>query len=196
MLNKKLTFIGYVNKVLASDIFVKSIPKNYFADIDNKKIKINLKDIEYSIIIKIKNNTLLLIDEEDDYDVELIASPATLILFILSKGSDKFSSKIIINGDIETANKFNKFLGSSEMVKEIVVHLLGEDRATQLEDKSERLINFFKDIIKKSSKDMIDLLTDDLSFITSKADINKYLDDVDDLKSRTDKLYQKYKDVK
>lgn len=196
MLNKKLTFIGYMNKVLASDIFIKSIPENYFADIDNKKIKINLKDIEYSIIIKIKNNTLLLIDEEDDYDVELIASPATLILFILSKGSDKFSSKIIINGDIETANKFNKFLGSSEKVKEIVVHLLGEDRATQLEDKSERFINFFKDIIKKSSKDMIDLLTDDLSFITSKADINKYLDDVDDLKSRTDKLYQKYKDVK
>jgi len=196
MLNKKLTFIGYVNKVLASDIFIKSIPENYFADIDNKKIKINLKDIEYSIIIKIKNNTLLLIDEEDDYDVELIASPATLILFILSKGSDKFSSKIIINGDIETANKFNKFLSSSEKIKEIVVHLLGEDRATQLEDKSERFINFFKDIIKKSSKDMIDLLTDDLSFITSKADINKYLDDVDDLKSRTDKLYQKYKDVK
>lgn len=196
MLNKKLTFIGYMNKVLASDIFIKSIPENYFADIDNKKIKINLKDIEYSIIINIKNNTLLLIDEEDDYDVELIASPATLILFILSKGSDKFSSKIIINGDIETANKFNKFLGSSEKVKEIVVHFLGEDRATQLEDKSERLINFFKNIIKKSSKDMIDLLTDDLSFITSKADINKYLDDVDDLKSRTDKLYQKYKDVK
>ena len=118
-----------------------------------------------------------------------------MILFILSKGSDKFSSKIIINGDIETANKFNKFLGSSEKVKEIVIHLLGEDRATELEDKSERLINFFKDIIKKSSKDMVDLLTDDLSFITSKADINKYLDDVDDLKSRTDKLYQKYKDV-
>ena len=38
MLNKELTFIGYMNKVLASDIFVKSIPKNYFADIDNKKI--------------------------------------------------------------------------------------------------------------------------------------------------------------
>jgi ubiquinone biosynthesis protein UbiJ len=196
MLNKKLTFIGYVNKVLASDIFIKSIPENYFADIDNKKIKINLKDIEYSIIIKINNNTLLLIDEEDDYDVELIASPATLILFILSKGSDKFSSKIIINGDIETANKFNKFLSSSEKIKEIVVHLLGEDRATQLEDKSERFINFFKDIIKKSSKDMIDLLTDDLSFITSKADINQYIDDVDDLKSRTEKLFQKYKDVK
>ena len=196
MLNKKLTFIGYVNKVLASDIFIKSIPENYFADIDNKKIKINLKDIEYSISIKINNNTLLLIDEEDDYDVELIASPATLILFILSKGSDKFSSKIIINGDIETANKFNKFLSSSEKIKEIVVHLLGEDRATQLEDKSERFINFFKDIIKKSSKDMIDLLTDDLSFITSKADINQYIDDVDDLKSRTEKLFQKYKDVK
>jgi len=195
MLNKELSFIGYVNKVLASNIFVKSIPENYFTDIDNKKIKINLKDIEYSIIIKIKDNTLLLIDEEDDYDVELIATPITLILFILSKGSDKFSSKIIINGDIETANKFNKFLGSSEKIKEIVIHLLGEDRASQLEDKSGKLITFFKDSFKKSSKDVIDLLTDDLNFITSKTDINQYLDDVDDLKSRTDKLYQKYKDV-
>ena len=195
MLNKELTFIGYVNKILASNIFVKSIPENYFADIDNKKIKINLKDIEYSIIIKIKDNTLLLIDEEDDYDVELIATPITLILFILSKGSDKFSSKIIINGDIETANKFNKFLSSSEKIKEIVIHLLGEDRASQLEDKSEKLMTFFKDSFKKSSKDVIDLLTDDLNFITSKTDINQYLDDVDDLKSRTDKLYQKYKDV-
>tara|TARA_B100001142_G_C14317887_1_gene649176 strand:- start:268 stop:855 length:588 start_codon:yes stop_codon:yes gene_type:complete len=195
MLNKELTFIGYVNKILASNIFVKSIPENYFADIDNKKIKINLKDIEYSIIIKIKDNTLLLIDEEYDYDVELIATPITLILFILSKGSDKFSSKIIINGDIETANKFNKFLSSSEKIKEIVIHLLGEDRASQLEDKSGKLITFFKDSFKKSSKDVIDLLTDDLNFITSKTDINQYLDDVDDLKSRTDKLYQKYKDV-
>ncbi len=195
MLNKELSFIGYVNKVLASNIFVKSIPENYFTDIDDKKIKINLKDIEYSIIIKIKDNTLLLIDEEDDYDVELIATPITLILFILSKGSDKFSSKIIINGDIETANKFNKFLSSSEKIKEIVIHLLGEDRASQLEDKSGKLITFFKDSFKKSSKDVIDLLTDDLNFITSKTDINQYLDDVDDLKSRTDKLYQKYKDV-
>ena len=195
MLNKELTFIGYVNKILASNIFVKSIPENYFTDIDNKKIKINLKDIEYSIIIKIKDNTLLLIDEEYDYDVELIATPITLILFILSKGSDKFSSKIIINGDIETANKFNKFLSSSEKIKEIVIHLLGEDRASQLEDKSGKLITFFKDSFKKSSKDVIDLLTDDLNFITSKTDINQYLDDVDDLKSRTDKLYQKYKDV-
>ena len=195
MLNKELTFIGYMNKVLASDIFVKSIPKNYFADIDNKKIKINLKDIEYNIIIKIQNNTLLL-DEENDYDVELIATPITLILFILSKGSDKFSSKIVINGDIETANKFNKFLSSSEKIKEIVIHILGEDRTSQLEDKSARLITFFKDIFRKSSEDMIDLLTEDLSFIASKADINQYLDDVDNLKSRTDKLYQKYKDVK
>ena len=138
----------------------------------------------------------MLLDEENDYDVELIATPITLILFILSKGSDKFSSKIVINGDIETANKFNKFLSSSEKIKEIVMHILGEDRTSQIEDKSTRLINFFKDIFRKSSKDMIDLLTDDLSIIASKADINQYLDDVDNLKSRTDKLYQKYKDVK
>ena len=38
-------------------------------------------------------------------------------MFILTKGSDKFSSKIVINGDIDTANKFKTNL---TIVKSVV----------------------------------------------------------------------------
>ena len=41
----------------------------------------------------------------------------------------------------------------------------------------------------------MDLLVDDINVIPTKNDINKFLDDVDDLKSRADKLYQEHKDV-
>ena len=65
-----------------------------------------------------------------------------------------------------------------------------------LQEKIGTVSSFFKETFLSSSKDVIDLLTDDLSIIPSKADIDEYLDEVDSLKSRTDKLYQKYKDAK
>ena len=196
MLKNKLSLVEYVNKVLKSNTFNKSIPEGFLSNINNKKIKINLEDLEYSFIIHIKDNSLQILDKNEDIDVEIIATSAILILFILSKGSDKFSSKIIINGDIDTANKFNNFLSSSEKIKEIIVHLLGEEKSVFIEKKIYKISSFFKDIFRSSSNDIVDLLVDDLNLLPSKTDIDRYLDDVDNLKSRTDKLYQKFKNVK
>ena len=196
MLKNKSSAIKYINKVLQSDVFNKSIPDNFLSEINNKKIKINFKDINYSTILHISDNTIIILDEEGNYDVELITTPATLALFILSKGSDKFSSKIIINGDIDTANKFNNFLSSSEKIKEILIHLIGKEKTKDIEKGIKSLTVFFNDIFSSSTSDLVDFLTDDLTVLPSKSDVNQFLDEVDSLKSRTDKLYQKYKDVK
>ena len=196
MLKNKSSAIEYINKVLQSDVFNKSIPDNFLSEINNKKIKINLKDINYSTILHISDNTIIILDEEGSFDVELITTPATLALFILSKGSDKFSSKIIINGDIDTANKFNNFLSSSEKIKEILIHLIGKEKTKDIEKGIKSIASFFNDIFSSSTSDLVDFLTDDLTVLPSKSDVNQFLDEVDSLKSRTDKLYQKYKDVK
>lgn len=196
MLKNKSSAIEYINKVLQSDAFNKSIPDNFLSEINDKKIKINLKDINYSTILHISDNTIIILDEEGKFDVELITTPATLALFILSKGSDKFSSKIIINGDIDTANKFNNFLSSSEKIKEILIHLIGKEKTKDIEKGIKSITTFFNDIVSSSTSDLVDFLTDDLTVLPSKSDVNQFLDEVDSLKSRTDKLYQKYKDVK
>ena len=196
MLKNKSSAIEYINKLLQSDAFNKSIPDNFLSEINNKKIKINLKDINYSTILHISDNTIIILDEEGNFDVELITTPATLALFILSKGSDKFSSKIIINGDIDTANKFNNFLSSSEKIKEILIHLIGKEKTKDIEKGIKSIASFFNDIFSSSTSDLVDFLTDDLTVLPSKSDVNQFLDEVDSLKSRTDKLYQKYKDVK
>jgi len=196
MLKNKSSAIEYINKVLQSDAFNKSIPDNFLSEINNKKIKINLKDINYSTILHISDNTIIILDEERNFDVELITTAATLALFILSKGSDKFSSKIIINGDIDTANKFNNFLSSSEKIKEILIHLIGKEKTKDIEKGIISITAFFNDIFSSSTSDLVDFLTDDLTVLPTKSDVNQFLDEVDNLKSRTDKLYQKYKDVK
>ena len=99
MLKKDLSIIYYINKLLQSEPFLKSIPDNFFDEINGKIVKINLKDSPYNLMIKIHDNALLLIDSEDKFDVELIASPVILGMFIITKGSEQFSSKISINGD-------------------------------------------------------------------------------------------------
>ena len=192
MLKKNLSIIHYVNKLLQSEPFLESIPDHFFDDIDGKIVKINLKDLPYNIIIKIHNNALLLIDDEDKFDVELIASPVTLGMFIITKGSEQFSSKILINGDIDTANKFNQFISSSKKLRELAGNILGEDLASNLEEKFDKTASSLQSMFKESTNDIIDLLIDDMNIIPTKHDVNKFLDDVDDLKSRTDKLYKKY----
>ena len=195
MLKKDLSATYYINKLFQSEPFLKSIPDNFFNDIDGKIVKINLKDLPYNIIIKIHDNAFSLIDDEDKFDVELIASPVILGMFIITKGSEQFSSKISINGDIDTANKFNQFISSSEKLRELATHLLGENLSSTLEEKLSGASLSFQNLFQDATKDIVDLLIDDINVIPTKNDINKFLDDVDDLKSRTDQLYKEYKDV-
>ena len=195
MLKKDLSATYYINKLFQSERFLKSIPDNFFNDIDGKIVKINLKDLPYNIIIKIHDNAFSLIDDEDKFDVELIASPVILGMFIITKGSEQFSSKISINGDIDTANKFNQFISSSEKLRELATHLLGENLSSTLEEKFSGASSSFQNLFQEATKDIVDLLIDDINVIPTKNDINKFLDDVDDLKSRTDQLYKEYKDV-
>ena len=116
-------------------------------------------------------------------------------MFILTKGSEQFSSKISINGDIDTANKFNQFISSSEKLHELATHVLGENLSSTLEEKLSGASSSFQNFFQGTTGDIIDLLIDDVKVIPTKSDINKFLDDVDDLKSRTDQLYKEYKDV-
>ncbi len=195
MLKKDLSIIFYINKLFQSKVFINSIPENFFNDIDGKIVKINLKNLSYNMMIKIHDNAFQLIDDEDKFDVELIASPITFAMFVLTKGSDKFSSKISINGDIDTANKFNQFISSSEKLRELANHILGENISNTLEEKLSNATSSFQTLFQETSSDIVDLLVDDINVIPTKNDINKFLDDVDDLKSRADKLYQEHKDV-
>ena len=195
MLKKDLSATYYINKLFQSEPFLKSIPDNFFNDIDGKIVKINLKDLPYNIIIKIHDNAFSLIDDEDKFDVELIASPVILGMFIITKGSEQFSSKISINGDIDTANKFNQFISSSEKLRELATHLLGENLSSTLEEKFSGASSSFQNLFQETTSDIVDLFIDDINVIPTKNDINKFLDDVDDLKSRTDQLYKEYKDA-
>lgn len=185
--------IRNLNKFFISEKFISSMPNDLLKDINNKKIKINIVDIQQDICIKIDEKRIVLVEKLDDVDVEISSSFINFLFFILSKGSDTYSSKINISGDIETANKFNEILSKSSELRELISNYIGGENFAKIESVFSNVTSTISDLVGDKQKDIKDYLIHDLEVLPSKREIEKFLDEVDEVKSRTEKLMKKIK---
>ena len=185
--------IRNLNKFFMSEKFTSSMPNGLLEDINNKKIKINIVDVQQDVCIKIDENRIVLLEKLDDVDVEISSSFINFLFFILSKGSDTYSSKINISGDIETANKFNEILSKSSEVRELISNYIGGENFAKIESVFSNVTSKISDLVGDKQKDIKDYLIHDLEVLPSKKEIEKFLDEVDEVKSRTEKLMKKIK---
>lgn len=185
--------IRNLNKFFISEKFISSMPNDLLKDINNKKIKINIVDIQQDICIKIDEKRIVLVEKLDDVDVEISSSFINFLFFILSKGSDTYSSKINISGDIETANKFNEILSKSSELRELISNYIGGENFAKIESVFSNVTSTISDLVGDKQKDIKDYLIHDLEVLPSKKEIEKFLDEVDEVKSRTEKLMKKIK---
>tara|TARA_B100000242_G_C42962116_1_gene446245 strand:+ start:223 stop:798 length:576 start_codon:yes stop_codon:yes gene_type:complete len=185
--------IKTLNKFLASEKFISSTPKNFLGDIDGKKIKINITDIEKEVFISIEGKKIILIESLNTFDVEISSSIINFAFFILSRGSDTYSSKIKISGDVDTANKFNEILSKSSELRELVSNYIGGENFAKIESIFSNLSSKFSEFMGNKQKDIRDYLIHDLEILPSKNEVEKFLDDVDEVRSRTEILMKKIK---
>lgn len=185
--------IRNLNKFFISEKFISSMPNDLLKDINNKKIKINIDDIQQDVCIKIDEKRIVLVEKLDDVDVEISSSFINFLFFILSKGSDTYSSKINISGDIETANKFNEILSKSSELRELISNYIGGENFAKIESVFSNVTSTISDLVGDKQKDIKDYLIHDLEVLPSKKEIEKFLDEVDEVKSRTEKLMKKIK---
>ena len=192
-MKKESTTLSIINRFLSSEKILKSIPDSLFTDLAEKIIKLRIDDISYDIYLELSENSITLSESSEEFDVEIKSSLANYLLFIISRGSSSYSSKIIINGDVDTASKFNSILSDSENIKSIIAKLVGKKKFIFLE----KMYGLVSDNIGILSSDMENSIRDyivfDLDLVPTKDEINNYLNEVDDLNSRTEKLLQKFK---
>ena len=192
-MKKESSALSIINRFLSSEKILKSIPESLFTDLAEKIIKLRIDDISYDVFLELGENSIVLSESSEEFDVEIKSSLANYLLFIISRGSSSYSSKIIINGDVDTASKFNSILSDSENIKSIIAKLVGEKKFIFLE----KMYGLVSDNIGILSSDMENSIRDyivfDLDLVPTKDEINNYLNEVDDLNSRTEKLLQKFK---
>ena len=184
--------LDYCNEILQGERFSKIFPEKFLDEIDNKKVKIHFTKINLELFLEVKENSFILLESTKNFDVEFIASPLDFFMYIISKGSDKFSDRIKINGDVNTANKINDFLYKSEKFRLIISNLVGSEKAEKIENIYVRLRTNINNFFESATNDLSDFILEDITLLPTKDNINQFLDDVDNLRSRTDKLLKKH----
>ena len=184
--------LDYCNEILQGERFSKIFPEKFLDEIDDKKVKIHFTKINLELFLEVKENSFILLESTKDFDVEFIASPLDFFMYIISKGSDKFSDRIKINGDVNTANKINDFLYKSEKFRLIISNLVGSEKAEKIENIYVRLRTDINNFFESATNDLSDFILEDITLLPTKDNINQFLDDVDNLRSRTDKLLKKH----
>ena len=182
-----------VNAFLSSERFINSLSENFFESFNNKIIKVSLTDITEEIIIEFQEKSIRICEKAENPDVEISSSTVNLLLFVITQGSESFSKNIVIKGDIDTANKFNNFLSNSGELKYFLSNFIGNDYFESLQKLYTSIIPNVKSTLSERENELRDYLLYDVKILPTKSEINKFLDDVDDIKSRTDNLIKKYK---
>ena len=185
--------IKIINKLLERKTF-KIIYNDFFKDkLGNKNIKLSISDMGQEFYILFQNDSIRISNENIDEDVSISGTALSLLFYSTSGKSELFASKIKISGDVETANALNNLLKESDILRDIVVEIVGQKAASTLFS----ILDPIKDKMDKSKETnnaaLLDFLKFDINMVPSKEDINNYVDAVDDIKTRTDKLLSRFK---
>ena len=185
--------IERLNEALDSN-FSNRIYEDHVKDkLNSKIIKLNVEDISFGVCLNFGKDKISISENSDHIDVEISGTLTSFIFYTLSGGSDLFSSKITISGDVESANTLNSFLKESDLLRIIIVELIGQKTSSALFS----VLDPMKDKLKESSdvdhESISNFLKYDIELVPTKQEIDSYIDEIDDIKSRTEKLIKKIK---
>jgi ubiquinone biosynthesis protein UbiJ len=182
-----------INTILQSDS-LKNIYSNYFKEkLHNKVVKICVDDIKLNLFIIFQDNNMELSIDEIQQDVEISGTLSSFIFYSAIGGSDLYSSKINISGDVETANSLNNLFKETDILRGIIMEIIGQKASSSLFSILDPIKDKMSESSERNKNAFSDFLKYDVSLVPTKEDINKYIDDVDEIKSRTDKLLNKIK---
>ena len=189
----KESVINKINSLFELEIFKKAYQDLVPEKLLSKKVNINVEDILFDISLIFERDKVFLTTSSNKNDVTVTGTLSSFIFYASSKGSDLFSSKINISGDVETANALNSFFKESDLLQIAVTNLLGQKSASTIFSIMNPIRNKFADVNKKNKNSLSEFLKYDINLIPTKSEINEFIDQVDDIKSRTEKLLKKVK---
>ena len=178
-----------INSALGASISMK-IYKEYFKDaLKNKLIKINFKDVEKSIFLSFNDDNVQIINTADKFDVE-IGNLSSFLFYSLSKDKELFANKINISGDVESANSLNELFKNTDILR-FMFEMFGQKLSSTIFSILDPLENTVGKSSEKYKESLSEYMKYDMEIIPTKDEINNYLDEVDEIKSRTERLCQK-----
>jgi len=160
-------------------------------NINDKILSITIKEANFTLIMQVQNARFFEADLSQQIDASIIVS-----MHVLSGkmgGQDQnqlFKDGIIeIQGDSHVASVFNKVMNEIEIDwQDVISKYTGDIVAHQITTGAKSVASVLRRLGDNLRLDVRDYLQDDLQIAVTESEVEHFVEQVDDLRARTDRL--------
>jgi ubiquinone biosynthesis accessory factor UbiJ len=178
-----------LNRALALDAHT----QQSMAALEGRRIGVELRGANLALAIGVRDARLVVGPHwEQPADLNLHASPASLLAFALRRGDDSPlpPGKVDISGDAELARRLEKLLRDFRPdVEEAFAQTFGDVLGVPLARALQRAFAWTRDSARALAQDSADYLREESRDLVAPAELEQFLDDVDGLRERADRLH-------
>ena len=180
-----------IQKYLDNDPEVAATLEKY----DGQNLLLKLTDINQEFFVEVKNSTLIVsfYSDEAEQSIHTTISSNVITLLRLGLGADYQSllksDDLKIDGDVELASKLREVFMSIDIDwEEVASKYVGDTLAYQLGNISSRLKSYKQRSVENFRLDVSEYLQEESRLMPTKIEIDKFLNDVDQLDADIDRL--------
>lgn len=160
-------------------------------NINDKILSITIKEANFTLIMQVQNARFFEADLSQQIDASIIVS-----MHVLSgkmRGQDQnqlLKDGIIeIQGDSHVASVFNKVMNEIEIDwQDVISKYTGDIVARQITTGAKSVASVLRRLGDNLRLDVRDYLQDDLQIAVTESEVEHFVEQVDDLRARTDRL--------
>lgn len=177
-----------LNRALALDADTQA----RLAALEGKRIGVDLRGTGLALSIAVDGGTLKVGPHwEKSSDLNLRAAPASLLAFALRRGDDDAAApgKVDISGDADLARRMEKLLrGFRPDIEEAFAQTFGDILGVPLARALQRAFAYARESAQAAAQDTAEFLREESRDLVAPAEMERFLDDVDALRERADRL--------
>jgi len=160
-------------------------------NINDKILSITIKEANFTLIMQVQNARFFEADLSQQIDASIIVSMH--VLFGKMGGQDQnqlLKDGIIeIQGDSHVASVFNKVMNEIEIDwQDVISKYTGDIVAHQITTGAKSVASVLRRLGDNLRLDVRDYLQDDLQIAVTESEVEHFVEQVDDLRARTDRL--------
>jgi len=177
-----------LNRALALDAHT----QQSLAGLEGRRIGVQLRGANLALAIRVRDGKLAVGPHwEQPADLNVHASPASLLAFALRRGDDSPlpPGKVDISGDAELARRLEKLLRDFQPdVEEAFAKTFGDVLGVPLARAVQRAFAWTRDTAQALAQDSAEYLREESRDLVAPAEMEQFLDDVDGVRERADRL--------
>ena len=177
-----------LNRALALDAETRS----RLSTLEGRRIGVDLRGSGLALAIDVADGKLKVGPHwEKSGDLNLRAAPASLLAFALRRGDDDAVApgKVEISGDADLARRMEKLLrGYRPDIEEAFAQTFGDILGVPLARALQRAFTYARESAHATAQNTAEFLREESRDLIAPAEMESFLDDVDNLRERADRL--------